>query len=224
MCFSAEASFTSGILLAVIGVATIKQTTKSSQIPFASIPLIFAIQQLTEGFLWLALKERIDPSWQTLFTYAFLVIAQVIWPFWVPLSIYLLEQKPGRKKLFLLLTAIGAAISITILFRLVFYLVYAAIEDHHIVYHLRFPVVVRYLGASCYFIATVIPCFASSVKRMRLLGFLILLSYIVALLFYAKYAISVWCFFSAIISSVVFFISRKAGNDNHVTENKIKIA
>jgi hypothetical protein len=216
MCFSAAASFTSGAVLAVIGIASIKQTRKTSHTLFAAIPLIFAIQQITEGFLWLALKERIDPGWQTSLTYIFLVIAQVIWPFWVPLSISLLEEKPGRKKLFYVLTGIGAAISLTIIFRLVFYLVYATIEDHHIVYHLHFPIVVHYLGASCYFIATVIPCFTSSVKRMRLLGFLILLSYIVALIFYAEYAISVWCFFSAIISSVVYFISREAGKSSEV--------
>ncbi len=212
MCFSATASFTSGVILAVAGVVSVKQAQKSPETLFAAIPLIFSIQQFIEGFLWLTLKGKMDPQYQTILSYAFIFIAQVIWPFWVPLSISLLEKKPERKKIFLILTGIGAGISVTILYRMFLYPVTAAIENYHIAYHLHFPIVVRYLGASCYFIATVIPTFFSSVRRMRLLGVLILLSYIVALVFYTKYAISVWCFFSAAISVVIYFIMRSVKN------------
>ena len=51
MCFSATASFISGTALCAIGVATLKQTKASAEIPFALIPLLFGIQQLTEGAL-----------------------------------------------------------------------------------------------------------------------------------------------------------------------------
>ena len=54
MCFSATASFISGTALCVIGVATLKQTKAPAEIPFALIPLLFGIQQLTEGVIWLS--------------------------------------------------------------------------------------------------------------------------------------------------------------------------
>ena len=41
MCFSASASFGAGVVLNVIGVATIKKTHHSPQLLFASIPFIF---------------------------------------------------------------------------------------------------------------------------------------------------------------------------------------
>jgi hypothetical protein len=77
MCFSAIASFGAGIVLAVIGVATIKKATHPSQIIFAGIPLIFCVQQITEGFLWLALANPGNSSLQQFTTYTFLSFAQI---------------------------------------------------------------------------------------------------------------------------------------------------
>ena len=53
MCFSAGASFVSGIFISAIGVASVKKVYKPSQRVFAIIPLLFGIQQLAEGCLWL---------------------------------------------------------------------------------------------------------------------------------------------------------------------------
>ena len=55
MCFSASASFGAGIVLSSIGIATITKTQSRSQLSLAFIPLIFAVQQFSEGFLWLSL-------------------------------------------------------------------------------------------------------------------------------------------------------------------------
>ena len=49
MCFSATASFSAGIILTVIGVASIKKAHHKSQLLFASIPFVFGIQQFAEG-------------------------------------------------------------------------------------------------------------------------------------------------------------------------------
>ena len=59
MCFSASASFGLGITLSAIGAACIKRINTPTAYFFGSIPLIFAIQQLSEGFLWLALSMPI---------------------------------------------------------------------------------------------------------------------------------------------------------------------
>ena len=93
MCFSATASFSAGVVLTVIGIATLKKVQHPSQIMFASIPLIFAVQQITEGVLWLALPSTAYPAIQVSFTYIFLFFAQVVWLLWVPLAILLLEKK-----------------------------------------------------------------------------------------------------------------------------------
>ena len=52
MCFSANASFGAGVFLTSIGVIATKNISNKKQILFASIPILFGIQQITEGFLW----------------------------------------------------------------------------------------------------------------------------------------------------------------------------
>lgn len=97
MCFSASASFGAGFVLAVIGVATIKKTQHPSQLLFASIPLIFGVQQIAEGILWLTLPNPDYVNTQKIFTYVFLFFAQIVWPIWVPIAIMLLEKNATRK-------------------------------------------------------------------------------------------------------------------------------
>jgi len=53
MCFSATASFSAGAVLRGIGALTLKAARRPCEWPFAAIPLLFAIQQLIEGMIWL---------------------------------------------------------------------------------------------------------------------------------------------------------------------------
>ena len=48
MCFSQEDSFAGGNIISAIGIATIREVHKPSQIVFASIPIFFGIQQIVE--------------------------------------------------------------------------------------------------------------------------------------------------------------------------------
>jgi hypothetical protein len=58
MCFSASASFIAGGALTAVGVVTLKKTENKKEIPFAAIPLLFGIQQLIEGVIWLTLRHH----------------------------------------------------------------------------------------------------------------------------------------------------------------------
>ena len=59
MCFSATASLTAGGLLSLTGIATLKKAKDNKRNAFAAIPLIFGIQQITEGILWLSLENKL---------------------------------------------------------------------------------------------------------------------------------------------------------------------
>ena len=45
MRFSATASFTPGAALLGIGALTLRRTTRGAEIPYASMPLLFGLQQ-----------------------------------------------------------------------------------------------------------------------------------------------------------------------------------
>lgn len=206
MCFSAEASFGAGMVLSVVGIATISKVNNRSQLAFACIPLIFAIQQLTEGCVWLALENPEYSSWLQPSTYIFLILAQAIWPSLVPISILLVEDNPSRKKVLAGLSIIGLIVSVFLSYRLLTQEITASIGDNHILYNLGVsPAIISSFGI-LYFIATIVPSFVSSVKKMRLLGLTILLSFILTTFFYENYVISVWCFFAAIMSVIVLRI------------------
>lgn len=206
MCFSASASFSAGIVLSVIGIASFKKVKAPSQIPFASIPLIFAIQQISEGFLWLALTDPAYDSMRQFSTITFLFFAQVVWPIWVPFSIFKLEKDEKRKIPAKILLLIGAVVSLCLAYCLISYPVRGEIIGHHIVYEQDYPAELSKYGGLLYIIATITPPFFSTIKRMWTLGAAIFISYVITSVFYEDYIVSVWCFFASIISISVYAI------------------
>jgi hypothetical protein len=208
MCFSAEASFSASVVLGVVGVVTVKKITQPNQLAFACIPFLFAFQQFIEGILWLSLSHKELDFLQPICTYLFLIIAQIVWPTWVPLSIMFLEKDVKRKKTLDVILAIGITLSLYLTYCYIFYDVSAEIDCNHIKYNLDFPHSkdLIWLTGLFYFIPTVVSTFVSSVKRMQILGMTILISCILTRLVTLEYFISIWCFFAAIISIMVLLI------------------
>ncbi|MCA6438086.1 MAG: hypothetical protein IM600_06810 [Bacteroidetes bacterium] len=206
MCFSANASFGAGIVLSVISVASIKKVKRPSQFAFASIPLIFAVQQFTEGLLWVSLTNPLYAYLQQPSTYIFLFFAQVVWPVWVPLAILLLAEKEKRKMIEKILVVIGCLVSLCLAYCLLSFNVQAKVIGFHIAYAQDYPSGLNRYGGLLYVIATIVPPFFSPIKRMWTLGTAILISYIITTLLYTDYIVSVWCFFASVISILVFAI------------------
>jgi len=206
MCFSASASFGASAVLGVVGVATLTKVQTPSQAPFAAIPLLFGLQQASEGILWTMLGDNAYVSYQHIPAFIFLLFAQVVWPVWVPLSIMLVERREKQRRILKALTAIGAVISCYLAYCLIVYDVHAEIAGYHIHYFLNFPLATAWFSGIAYFIPTAVPPFVSSERRMRLLGVTILVSYVFTTVFYREYLLSIWCFFAAILSGIVFLV------------------
>lgn len=209
MCFSSTASFGIGALLLAGGVAAVRQVKNRSQLPFASIPLIFSIQQFCEGFVWLSIDKDISEQQGTHFTMAFLAFAQILWPLWVPLSIALIEKGAMRRKLLQAVFFLGTLLSGYLLYCLLFYPVKTSVVAHHIRYDLGGPFHEAYVTGILYFIVTIVPPFTSSVRKMSMIGITSLLSFLLAFFFFSEAIISVWCFFAAAISVGVFVVLRE---------------
>ncbi|TRW95622.1 DUF6629 family protein [Flavobacterium gawalongense] len=212
MCFSASASFGAGIVLAAISVAAIKKVQKPAQIYFACIPIIFCVQQFSEGFLWLALTKSVYAPLQPIATYMFLFFAQVVWPLWVPFASLKLEKEKEEKNFQMVLLVIGLLVSLFLGYCLVTYTVEAKIIGSHISYIQDYPIVFGGYGELLYIIATIAPPLFSNIKKMWLLSILIIISYIITKISYVDYVVSVWCFFSSIISISVLIIMDEIKN------------
>jgi len=216
MCFSAGASFTSSAVLTVFGAATLKKVHKPSQLIFAGIPLFFACQQFTEGVLWAAMPHPAYAGLQKAATAAFVIMARIIWPLLIPVSVFLLEKSKVRKHVLLALLACGSAAALYYLYSFVVYPVHAEILGRHITYlsAAREPFGTEAL--LLYLTATLAPLFVSSIKRTSILGIVMFLSFLVSVVFYTQCLTSVWCFFAAAISFGIFYIIRDSHSQFHV--------
>jgi hypothetical protein len=208
MCFSPEASFAGGIIISSIGIATITKVHKPSQLLFASIPLFFGIQQIVEGILWLTIPNPEYITLKTIATYIFLIMANFLWPMMIPLSVWFMEEMKKRKRVLLILLILGSSLSFYYAYCLVFYNVNPEISGYHIYYKTDFPRSLSMPAFIVYLIVTITPLFVSSIKRTHLMGVLMFLSCLVTAIFFTQYLTSVWCFFAALISGVVFWILR----------------
>jgi len=222
MCFSPEASFAGGIIISTIGIATIKKVQKPSQLVFASIPLFFGIQQIIEGFLWLALADPEYDTIQKISTYIFLGMAQVLWPMIIPSSVLFMEENKKKKKILKVLLALGISLSLYYVFCLLFFNVNPRIIDYHIQYKTDFPRSLRIGVFIAYLFATITPFFVSSIKRTQLLGTLMFFSCLVTAIFFKQYLTSVWCFFAAFISGVIYWIVRDSKRGFILLKNPLK--
>ena len=222
MCFSATASFGASAVLGTIGIIAVTKAKTIPQRLFATIPLIFAVQQLTEGLLWLSLKDPAIAAWQSLLTYIYLVFAMAVWPLWVPLTVWLLEKDARSKRIMNVLLGIGMMVSVCVVLVLSLYPVHVMTPaclscpfsatpslSQHLHYRFTFPPVPKGLIGSftmLYIMATIVTPFISSIKKMKWMGFVFLASYLFAVILYNGFVISIWCFFAALLSFVVLWI------------------
>lgn len=222
MCFSATASFVSGSVLIVAGAISLSSAKKNNQKLFAAIPMIFGIQQFLEGLLWLVLPDPSNIEAIRLFTLLFLFFAQVVWPLWVPLSVWVYEEDVKRKNTLFIFLIIGIIVAGYLAFCIVNFDVSAVMKEHHIQYQLSFIQKIVPISGWLYFVTTVIPPFISTCHRMRILGTIIFLSYVVSKVYFNDYLISVWCFFAAVLSVLVILVIRKTKTNNLIRLLKTK--
>jgi hypothetical protein len=204
MCFSTTASFASFAILTTVGAVGIKYVKKPSQKYFAAIPFLFATQQLIEGFVWIGILN--NAAWKTIPIHLFIFFAQVVWAIWVPLSILKMETKPNRIRVIKSCLWVGVILAIYISYCLLFYTTTAFITPFHVNYKLYYPHQYYPVLGLLYLLPIIVPPISSSVAEIRLIGILLLLSFIITKLFFHDEVISVWCFFAALISSIVYWV------------------
>lgn len=204
MCFSATASFGASAFLAGAGIVAVKKNESPGMRAFTSTPLVFSFHQASEGFLWLALKNPEYSSWYTPALYAYTLISQPFWPLWVPLIVWLMERDGGRKKILSWFLILGGVFSLFLFYCTVTFNISAVAESGHIRFYRDFPAInlIRIL----YFVVVVLPPFFSSLRYMKLMGSAMLGSLLLTYVFFTHYVISVWCFFAAFLSLLVFLV------------------
>jgi len=209
MCFSAEASFAASGVLAASSVAIARIPKERASTPLSLFPAVFAAHQFIEGLLWLHHDGLVPDAYQSGAVYAYVLIAYVLWPVFVPLATYLVETERPRRLLMLACQAIGLGVALAILLGLFREPPRVTVNCCSLSYQVNAPdfLIVPYVAAVC------LPFLASARKSLVLFGFGLAVSCAAAAVAASAATFpSVWCYFAALLSAGLYLHFRVAAH------------
>jgi hypothetical protein len=171
--------------------------------------------------IWLTFRYE-APQLNAVMTHVYSFFSHVLWPVYMPLAVLLIEPPGRRRRVLLAFVAAGVAVGAYLLYILVAFPVVSRPVGQHIEY-----VSPHFFAAAVmtlYLLSTTISPILSTYQTVKVFGVLALLSFAAAYSFYTIWFISVWCFFAALLSVVVYlhFVLRGAehGEPRHIARNR----
>jgi hypothetical protein len=210
MCFSAEASFGVAAALMSAGAYCVREASRKGWrlLGLALVPAFFAVQQIAEGFVWLALENQ-DLQVATRAGLDFLFFALWFWPVWMPLSALALAL--GGLRGWMVRIICVASLSWPFIYGPVFlypeHYLTIEVKPHHIAYSYSGLPVYDYVPLSLlrfFYVSTVAVPMALAWHDcilVRWCGALFVASIVFAWWFFAYAFASVWCFCAAVLSA-----------------------
>ena len=151
--------------------------------------------------MWLNHDGVLPDAYKSGAVYAYVLIAFVFWPIFVPFSAYLTESKRRRRIIILICQAIGLWVGCTLLLNFI----RDPVEVSTGCCGLSYWVNGSNLIFGLYLVAVSLPFLASSRRNLVLFGVAITVSCITAGLVASVTSLpSVWCFFAALLSSGLY--------------------
>src|SRR5580658_10901288 len=201
MCFSATANFVGSAALGAIGVVTLTKVKHRRELLFAALPALFAVHQFIEGFVWLGLDGILSPAVAHDMGAAFMLYAQGLLPFLLPMSVLLFEPDAQSRRRMLPFLVLGGATTLYILWALTAYPTEVYVKGNSIVYMNQ--ATNNTLVAVLYVIATCGSLFFSKVRAMVLFG-VANLAILLIVMEFKRYAFtSLWCAYAAVASVII---------------------
>jgi len=151
--------------------------------------------------IWLTFQFD-SPALNPAMTLLYSLFSHVLWPIYVPLAVLLLEPVRWRRKVLAAFLAVGLGIGLYLLVSMFLFPIVSRAAGGHIEYdspHFFIgPVIAGYLTATC------ISMLFSSHNAVKLFGIAALLSFVASYAVYTQWFFSIWCFFAAILSGIVY--------------------
>ncbi|MFZ3262833.1 MAG: DUF6629 family protein [Terriglobales bacterium] len=201
MCFSATANFVGSGVLGAVGVVTMTKVKHRRELLFAALPMLFAIHQFIEGFVWLGLDGILSPTVAHDMGAAFMLYAQGLLPFLLPLSVLLFEPNAKSRTRMRPFLVLGGATTLYILWALAAYPLQLYVRGNSIVYINQ--ATNNRAVAVVYVIATCGSLFFSKLKMMVVFGAANLAILLVVMAFKRYAFTSLWCAYAAIASVII---------------------
>jgi hypothetical protein len=201
VCFSATANFVGSAVLGVVGVVTLTKVKHRRELLFATLPILFAIHQFIEGFVWLGLDGILSPQVAHDMGAAFMLYAQGLLPLLLPLSVLLFEPNLKSRRRMQPFVVLGGATTLYILWALTAYPLQLYVRANSIVYINQ--ATNNTAIAVLYVIATCGSLFFSKIRMMVVFG-AANLAILLIVMEVKRYAFtSLWCAYAAVASAII---------------------
>jgi hypothetical protein len=201
VCFSATANFVGSTVLAGVGVVTLTKVKHRRELLFAALPVLFAIHQFIEGFVWLGLDGILSPKVAHNMGAAFMLYAQGLLPFILPLSVILFESDAKSRRRMQPFLILGTLTALYILWALTAYPTQVFVKGNSIVYINQ--ATNNEAVAVFYVIVTCGSLLFSKIKDMVIFG-IANLAILLAVMAFKRYAFtSLWCAYAAVASVII---------------------
>lgn len=202
MCFSPQADFVAGAVVAGVGVETLRRVRAPRELIVGALPLLFGIHQLVEGFVWLGLRGEVSPGLGNAAKEAYIVYAHAVLPAIVPIGFMLLEPERRRSRIMMGMAGVGLLLGVYLLWQVTAYPVGAHEEARCIDYTTHTPndalIGLLYVTVTCG------PALISSRRYLRWFGLVSLVGVIVTAAVRVDELTSLWCVYVAIVSVLIF--------------------
>jgi hypothetical protein len=210
VCFSPQADLVGGVVVGAIGIDAVRNVNRRhDHIALATLPLLLGVHQVIEAFVWLGLQGHVPHGLERVALWAYLLIAFVVLPIFVPLAV--LSNEPLRRRRWAMapLAALGVAVAGVLLAAMVRGPVNVRLRPYHLAYGIDISnggvVVGLYVLAIC---GTLL---LSSRRRVVTFGLVNVVAVgIIAWLTVDGFA-SVWCAWAAISSGAIALHMRVGG-------------
>jgi hypothetical protein len=201
MCFSVPADVVAGVVLLPMAFVSLREVRHVREVPFASLPLLFALHQLTEAVVWAGV-DGYDVShavWQTA-VWLYVGFAMVVLPTLFPLSVLLLEPQGARRRV-APFVALGVVMSTVFAVEVLSAPVTVVAHPHA----LEYVTGLSHGGLLSvgYIVAVIGPALLSGYRSVVVFGLVNLVGLLVVAVVYLDAFASLWCVYAALTSALV---------------------
>lgn len=202
MCFSPQADLVGGVVVGAFGVDAVRHVGgRREYAALAALPLLLGAHQLDETLVWWGLQGHVGSGVGHAATWAYLLVAFVVLPIYVPAAIYALEPPGTRRRIVGALIGLGAVVSALLLAAIARGPVTATLGDYHVSYgtgiHKGMFIVAAYVVATCGSLLV------SGYRHIVMFGVINLIAVAVLAVFVLDGFASLWCGWAAITSGAI---------------------
>jgi hypothetical protein len=209
MCFSPQADVAGGLVICAIGIDAVRHVRKRREfLVLAWIPLLLGAHQFIEALVWLWLQGHVPRGIGHVALWAYLLIAFVVLPVFIPLTVIALEPTRRRKAMMVPFALTGTVIAVILLAAMIRGPVGVKLAPYHLSYSIQIPD--GLLIVALYVVAVCGPLLLSGYRNVVIFGAVNLVAVIVIARLTVSGFASVWCGWAAVSSAAIALHCRYA--------------